>query len=229
MNFLKKLLDALFSQKCAGCGKEVADEIVCNDCFSGIPVHSALFCGKCSARLPSGKRVCHKDFPYLLGAATSYDNNTVKNLIHLLKFKYVRSAAEPLGKLLAKYVASLPITLKNFTLVPVPLSARRLRERGFNQAELIAKVLAERLELKLEVDALLRSIYSKPQSEARGIVERKENVRGCFAVPRKELVQGKDIVLVDDVTTSGATFSEAASALKEAGARKIIALAVARA
>lgn len=229
MDLLKDFVNAVFPQKCVGCGKAVGGETVCADCFSGIPINSALFCGKCRARLPLGKRTCHKDFPYVLGAATDYGNATVKNLIHQLKFNYIRGSARPLGKLLAKYASSLPIKLENFVVVPVPLSAKRFRERGFNQSELIAKIFSEKLGLSLETKALLRPKYAKPQSEARGSAERKENVRGCFSVSRGELIRGKDIILIDDVTTSGATFLEAATTLKHGGARRLLALAIARA
>ncbi len=223
----KSLLDILFPVHCLGC-KEKRDGILCQRCFSQISVNKTFFCGKCRLRLADGKRVCHKDFPFLLGAATSYSNDLVKKLIRLLKFNFVKDAAVPLGDILRFYVSKSGFELKNFVVVPIPLSAKRLRERGFNQSELVAKNFAESLGLEINTAAFVRIKNSKPQSEARDTRERMEGVRGCFIV-KNESLAGKNILLVDDVITSGSTMTEAAKTLKSAGARKIIALAVAMA
>ena len=228
--FLDRFLDLVFPPSCLSCRRRTkSNEVVCGNCLAAIPLNRTLFCGKCGARLAEGRKICHRDFPYVLGAATCYSNAAVKNLIHALKFKYVRGAAKPLGDLLAGYAEALPLRLEKFTVIPLPLHARRLRERGFNQSELIAGFFAKRLDLPLETEWLERAKHAKPQSETKNLAERKENIRGSFVVKNTTNVSGKNIILVDDVTTSGATFYEAALVLKSAGARKIIALAAARA
>ena len=111
----------------------------------------------------------------------------------------------------------------------MPLSEERRRERGFNQSELIAGIFARHVGVPFETRTLVRTKHARPQSEIRGRDLRLENVRGAFLVPDEEAVRGGSFILVDDVTTSGATFLEAARALKRAGARTVIALAVAEA
>ena len=226
---LKSLLNAIFPQRCLSCRKNTSGEPICQKCFSGIPINKTFFCGLCRARLADNKKICHEKFPYILGAASEYSNEAVKNLIHGLKFKYIKDAAAPLGELLALYIKTTGFQVKNFVVVPVPLSAKRLRERGFNQSELIAKSFAERVASPTETVALARIKNSKPQSGAKNVGERRENVKACFSVVGPKFVANKNILLIDDVTTSGATMLEAAKTLKAAGAKKIVALAAARA
>jgi ComF family protein len=164
-----------------------------------------------------------------LGAATSYENPAIQSLVQALKFRRVKRAAHPLAGILIEYIASLGIIFDNSLVIPVPLSKPRLKGRGFNQAELIACPIAQAYGLTLNTGELIRARHAKPQSEMRNVAERRENIRGAFAVTPSTVIRGKKIVLIDDVTTSGATFLEAARALKAAGAGRIIALAVAKA
>lgn len=228
--FFEGFLNLIFPSKCLGCGKNLeSNSVICEECLSKVRVNQTLFCGRCLARLPETKKICHRDFPYTLGAAASYGDETVKKLIHALKFQYLKAAAEPLGNLLVSYVEPLKLNIKNFTVVPLPLSSRRLKERGFNQSELIAKIFTSRFRLPLETNCLVRSRNSKPQSETKTLEERLKNVRECFGIKKPEAISGKNVILMDDVVTSGATLYEAANALKSAGVRKIVALTVAKA
>jgi len=111
----------------------------------------------------------------------------------------------------------------------MPLSPHRARARGFNQSALIAQSLARALGALFNGHLLARIAHRKPQSDTEDIFERRKNIKGCFALFAGADVQNKKIVLVDDVTTSGTTFTEAARVLKSAGAKKILALAVAKA
>ncbi|TSC81959.1 MAG: competence protein [Parcubacteria group bacterium Gr01-1014_20] len=222
----------LFPELCFGCRADLDDSrVLCSDCFARIGKFRTLFCGKCRARLPLARKICHRDFPYILGAATSYGNEVVKKLIYSLKFKSLSSAAEPLTKILCDYSEGIfsDINIKKFTVVPVPLAPSRLKERGFNQSEIIAGGLARHFKLELNKNVLIRTRETKPQSEQNHFESRFENVRGCFLAKKEMLTGTKGIVLIDDVTTSGATFLEASTALKEAGVRRIIALSVAMA
>ena len=193
-----------------------------------IPLHKTLFCGSCRGRLPAERRICHPSFPYLLGAATDHEES-VRELIHALKFAFVRQAAEPLAEILIRYTRTLPLDLKDMIVVPVPLARRRLRERGFNQSELIARRFADHLGLPLEAKAIVRTSHKQPQWEIRNFEEKRRNVAGCFSMVNPEAVRRKKIFLIDDVTTSGATLFEAAKILKAAGSKTIVALAVAMA
>lgn len=222
-------LKILFPPRCLACGAPLAAGVICGSCFKKIPLFKTLFCARCGARLPGIKKICHTDAAYLLGSAGPYDNTTLKLLIHHLKFRSLRSAAIPLAELIEHYLADMAIDLGGFMLIPLPLHRRRQNARGFNQAEEIARCLAERLSLPLRNDVLIRSRRTEPQTETANIAQRKENVFGCFSVVKPSDICRKNIILLDDVTTSGATLGDAARALTSAGARKIIGLTAAKA
>jgi ComF family protein len=230
--FLEKTLDVLFPKRCIGCFNFVSNNsYFCKDCLSKIQIFDSFFCPKCKARIPGIKKICHQEEKFILGSATNY-NEPVKQAIWRLKFKFITSGAEPLTNLLINYFKNLnlqELKIENFIVIPIPLSKKRLKERGFNQSELIAKLFAKHFNLKLETNILYRIKNAKPQSEINDFSLRKENVLNCFAVLNKNLIQNKNVILIDDVVTSGATFKEAVKTLKLAGAKKIIALAIARA
>ncbi|MDO8664527.1 MAG: phosphoribosyltransferase family protein [Candidatus Liptonbacteria bacterium] len=267
-SFFDSILDIFFPSLCIKCGKSInSREAVCLLCFEGIPLNKSFFCGKCGARLPAvaslarrslgegvakvglpyGKKICHFDFPYVLGAATTYKNETARGLVRELKFGFIRNAARPLAKLLISYVENMGftdhfasqnrgltrtyrgitqnITWDDWVVVPIPLGAKRMRQRGFNQAALIAEIFAERFSLVVEKGGFVRQNETRPQSEMENFGSRLKNTRDCFKVTASEKFSGKNIILIDDVSTSGATFLEATESLKKSGAKKIIALA----
>jgi ComF family protein len=230
MNFPSAILDLLFPLRCAGCESITKNEPLCADCFNAIPLCDTLFCGECKARLPAEQKICHPKVPYLLAAATDFHRPAVTSLIHALKFQFISSASLPLARLTAEYLNTVMPEESDIIIIPVPLSRQRLRTRGYNQSGLIAAHLAAFLQMPLETHALSRIKNSDPQSSLRGgLTLRAANIRGCFAVVDPEPIAGKNILLVDDVTTSGATFTECARALKAAGARRILAVAAAKA
>lgn len=199
---------------------------VCPDCFASIPLRRGLVHGS--------------EFSFVLGAATDYENPVAQSLIHALKFRGIRSAAAPLGDLLYDYVSakgvataagSPPFDLdrlaaENFLVVPIPLSRRRERTRGYNQAELIARRLAARTGLLVEPGLLARTRHTSPQSDIANVAARRQNLRGAFVAT--SAAREKNILLVDDVATTGATLGEAVRALEAAGTVRIVALAVAK-
>jgi ComF family protein len=175
---------------------------------------------------------CHPDFPYRLGAAGNYQQGSLGALIQALKFNYIKEVAPALAELMARFIARAKVTVSRgaeFVLVPIPLSEQRERSRGFNQSELIVKHLAGRIAMPIDTGSLIRTRYAKPQSEMTSVAERQQNIRGSFHVPTPEALSGKHVLLVDDVTTSGATFYEASLALRASGVTHITALAAAKA
>lgn len=123
-------------------------------------------------------------------------------------------------------------TFENFDtplLIPIPLSKKRLRERGFNQCELLAEIL-ETLDhgncFAVDRNLLIKTRDSESQTK-NNRTKRQENLRGCFSVAQPEKIAGRNIIILDDVTTTGATFEEARRTLLASGARKILCLAVA--
>ncbi len=174
-----------------------------------------------------------------MAAATNYDSEVIRNLIHFFKYQKWSKLQNLLGEILIQYIENCELParqslgagggIENFVAIPIPLSKDRLRERGFNQSGLLAKAVADHYQLDLINNVLKRTKETKSQSGLKDWEERKENVKNCFALENPELIKGKNIILVDDVYTSGATMDEAAKILRANGARKIIALVVAKA
>jgi ComF family protein len=251
---LRELVDSLFAvvfpTRCSICGGEVADAGglgVCRDCWSkveawegiscelcGLPIvseHAAdaaqVLCGACRANDPS----------FDLARAFGIYRATLRLLILQLKFRHRERLGKRLGACLAQVWERFgPFDGADpFLIVPVPLFHLRERERGFNQARVLAEGLMRgvektqaRREVTIESGVLVRSRATLPQAGLK-FQARKENVRGAFSVVKPKLVEGRQIVLVDDVMTTGATLSACADVLKKRGASKVYALALARA
>ncbi len=162
----------------------------------------------------------------------SYDGG-LRDLVHLLKYDRVRPAASVLGRMLAEVVADVAEDFGEEVpvVVPVPLHASKLRQRGFNQSELIARAMLKlrpaALELRLNASALVRHRATNSQT---GLTppQRRENMRGAFRVERRDQISGRDILLIDDVFTTGTTVSECARVLRRAGAGRVFIATVAR-
>lgn len=192
-------------------------------------INETLFCAICKARLPENKKVCHKNAPLVLGAATNYAHDEIRKAIWRLKYRNKTGFAHLLAGIMAIYCKRLGLKLENYHIVPIPLSQKRHRERGFNQSELIANSLAQKISLPILTSGLSRVLHASPQAEQTDWLDRKKNIAGAFESGNVSLIAGKNIILVDDVSTSGATLQEAAKALKAAGAKKILGLVAAKA
>jgi len=207
-------LDLFFPKKCLVCGK--SDTYLCADCFDKIEINPIV------------------EHPNNVGlnkliSATNYTNPLIRELIKSFKYHYVQELAEPLSQLLIKTLKTFDTSLKvfNFDIVPIPLHEHRLRYRGFNQAELLAKKVANHFNLPIETNTLKRIVSTDPQANIKDINKRKNNIENVFEVV-PGTIEGKNILLVDDVATTGATLIEAARVLKANGAKEIWALVVAK-
>lgn len=204
------LLDFLFPPRCPGCGRRGV--WLCDPCLAAVP--------------PLGAALRHDATRALdwIGAAYLFDG-AIRTAIHRFKYGREPARADHLGALAAPLLDRLPPAITPH-LVPVPLSAARERERGYNQATLLARVIATTAGLPLGA-GLLRTRATRPQVglDARA---RRENVRGAFAWGGTPL-PAPHLLLIDDVLTTGATADECAAVLKAAGARWVGLLAVARA
>jgi ComF family protein len=159
-------------------------------------------------------------------AAYSFGEYTgaLRRLIHLLKYHGVKALKEPFGRWLAQ---SLPLDERVDLVVPVPLHWWRRYRRGFNQSEVLGQEIARRTGLLCSSQALRRTVSTPPQARMSAR-QRRRNVASAFTVPDSALVRGRTILLVDDVLTTGATLGACAKALKKAGARRVVALTLAR-
>lgn len=213
--FLSTILDIIFPVHCLSCGKGGAD-----------------LCLKCISESPAAERESAKwIFPLY-----EYRHPPIKKAIWLLKYKGKKRLAsifaEALYGRILEELADLSV-MENFcepVLIPIPLSNKRYRERGFNQAELICQKLIEldnNINFKLEKDVLIKRKDGKHQAHIENRRERLKNIIGSFSVKNMEKIKNRNIILIDDVTTTGATLTETKKMLKESGARKIIAFTVA--
>jgi len=150
---------------------------------------------------------------------------TVREAIHRLKYDYVRELAVPLGEMLSRFWEQTP--LAGDVLVPVPLHARRLKERGYNQATLLAQRLGQATGIPVDDRALHRDRYTSSQTGLTA-QQRRRNVDAAFSC-RGTGIAGKRVVLIDDVCTTGATLEACGEAMRDAHAKSVWALTVARA
>lgn len=212
---IDRILQSLFPPRCIFCGEPLAD-------ISGF-----LVCGKCLNSLPYTKNhgcfVGIEDISYIV-APFAYIP-PVSSAIKRLKFAHKRIYAETLASFLCRCLSGIPEINDIDLVIPVPLSENRLRERGFNQAELIAACVAHAFELKLDRDILIRTRDTKQQSRLQ-YDARVFNVHNAFG--SIQAVEGKRILLVDDVFTTGSTALNCARALINAGASKTILACVAK-
>lgn len=215
MAIINTILDVIFPSRCLVCGESGSD-----------------LCSSCLSDFPEAERECARwIFPVY-----DYRHPPVKKSVWLLKYKNKKRLAKVFAEILypriLEELADLRMfeNFKNPVLTPIPLSGKRLRERGFNQTLLICRELlrldAEK-NFKLEKNVLIKPKDIEHQARIENRAKRLKNIVGSFAIKDAEVIQGKNIILIDDVTTTGATLAEARKMLRQAGARKVIAFTVA--
>lgn len=221
-----KFIDLLFPTVCAACGK--LGPIICSEClnkFSEISGPTCLRCGRRMAETSEFCRYCRgEDFNLKQSRACFAYSEPLESVIKRFKYDGLFALARPLGKLMAQKWPEWTQPLD--IIVPIPLHARRQRSRGFNQAQLLAHYLGPSVGIEVNDRVLRRVRYTKPQIELSP-PKRKENVWAAFAA-NPSGVKGKNILLLDDVFTTGATTTSAANTLLEAGAKSVSAYCLAR-
>ncbi|MDD5145524.1 MAG: phosphoribosyltransferase family protein [Candidatus Pacebacteria bacterium] len=201
--------------------------------MSTLDILNSSFClCKNPQRLPQAGKCYRCQAKKLNGLyfAISYKNNLVKNLIHQFKYDpYVKELSVSLSSLIITHLLTIQKSFDrdNSVLIPVPVTKKRKKLRGFNPSEEIAKELAKNLNLPLLADCLIKIKETRPQMELSA-EERMENIKGVFAVENAEKIKDKKILLVDDVYTTGSTMEECAGALKGSGAFEVWGVVVAR-
>jgi len=225
------ILDILFPPLCLVCRQYLKEKQtkVCLDCLSTIPLHHHLVCPVCFSRVPNinDDPACHPDARYLLAAASNYANPTIKAMIKQLKYHGWQSLADDLAEITTGILTTCDVV--NFAIIPLPLHRSRQRKRGFNQAELLATKIGRKLNLPVIENTLIKVKDTPAQAKLTDWQIREKNIKDSFDINHLKNLREKNIILVDDVSTSGATLNEAARVLKLYGAQKIIALVVARA
>lgn len=212
---------------CLVCGRECADTVslVCDNCKKILIPIAGHVCAKCGNPIPESMLVCdecknNKDNQYDMARSAYIFDDESSKMIYSLKYYG--------NKYAAKHIASAMIApLSDFgqvdIIVPVPLHQKRYKERGYNQAKLLCDSISEMTSLPTSDKLLERKIETETQT-GKSKEERKANVVGAFVVTNKAEVKGKNILVVDDVFTTGATTNECARVLKRAGAKHVYVL-----
>jgi ComF family protein len=206
---------------------------VCADCIKAPrPLEADFFCSSCHTPFVNGypldeHGVCAACREGLRGfdraASFGFYEGALRSLIHLFKYNGMKPLAKPLAAFLER---AIPIDQGFDAVVPVPLHWRKRWERGFNQAELLARLVAKHRRVPL-LEALKRKRSTAVQATLAS-AGRRRNVAGAFEIRSKAAVAGKRILLIDDVMTTGATASACASVLKRAGAQSVSLVTLAR-
>lgn len=213
--FLDTILDVIFPSICISCKKR--GPVLCLACILASP----------QAERESARWI----FPLF-----DYRHPPMKKAIWFLKYRKKRNLAKVFAEVMYPRILeelSDLIKLNNFQepiLIPIPLSRKRERERGFNQSLLLSQNLIrldKNLNFKLEKNILIKTKDTKHQAQIKNKNERLKNLFNSFKIKNEKVIIGKNIILIDDVTTTGATLNEAKKVLKEAGAKKIIAFTIA--
>ncbi len=217
-------LDLVFPPRCAVCDKGGA--FLCDACADGLVEAQLRRCSRCWRPGEVLCFECRRTPPPFTGLRTAFvHTGNARTLVHALKYRGVTALATPMASYLADVVRRerLPVD----AIVPVPLSGMRRRMRGYNQAEVLAKALGRELRSPVRRDALIRRRNTPPQARSADAKERRRNVAGAFAA-RDAGLHGFRVLLVDDVTTTGATMAACAEALRAANAHSVWGLAFAR-
>lgn len=242
----ESLFTTFFPADCRICNNPLSNISrlpVCGECLATIHPISGTLCSVCGERIltpfitkqDSGPQcgVCRQIAPgYERAVAYGSYEGALRDLIHLLKYEGVRPASKILGRMLSDVIASLEPKFANapILLIPVPLHLSKQKQRQFNQAEMIAHAAlqslpASRFELNLQILERRRATLSQIGLSSH---QRRENLRGAFAISAVDAVKGREVLLVDDVLTTGTTASECARVLRRAGALRIYVATVAR-
>lgn len=219
-------LDLIFPKKCVNCGE--FGSFCCSKCLSKIKPIQTQVCPKCGKISDKGKWCSGcKGKSNLSGmiVAADYRVGPTKELIHHLKYNSILELSPVLADLLIDQLIDIDFR-GNIIITSVPLHRRRENERGFNQAEVLARIIGQKIGYKYQ-PLLKRRIHKKTQVELSGR-ERRQNLVGMFMAIDEKIIKNKTIILVDDVSTTGTTLEECAKILRDAGARQVWGLVVAR-
>ena len=204
-------LNMIYKKKCLICGCSKTDDLLCKTCLKDVQFLS-YFAHKFYNRIP-------------IYSAAIYDKN-IKTLIQMLKFKHKKSASKPLSDILFSYFKKLNLK-DDFIIVYPPSYFIKSAERGYNHMFLIAKHFSKLTGFEINKNLIKKIKPTKPQYKAK---DRRKNIKGSFRINQKELLKLKDkkLLLIDDITTSGATLEEIINCFLELNFNNIICLTISK-
>ncbi|MBA4421510.1 MAG: amidophosphoribosyltransferase [Syntrophus sp. (in: bacteria)] len=235
---LTGIADLIFPPRCTTCDvilKERSRLPFCPHCTAGIRFIRSPLCPRCGIPFTVTEGEDHlcgeclmTQRPYAVARAVGLYEETLLTAIHLFKYQGRIGIGKVLGNIMADFAGGIWDMNVFSVIMPVPLHLKRLRERGFNQAVILAREIATRFFLPIDFLTLRRTVFTESQVRL-GREDRSVNVRGAFAVRKPERAAGKSILLVDDVYTTGSTLTECARTLLTAGADSVAVLTLAKA
>jgi ComF family protein len=225
-----KVLNMLFPETCPVCSDTSSDHAtapICTGCWDSIQPYEGPKCDKCGIPLNSDLSItcgeCIKNEPAYKSVRTfGLYKGPLRKAINLLKYHNIKRLSKPLSEMILRM--EIP---RVDAVIPIPLYKDRLRQREFNQSALLAKYTAKKTGTSLLVGCLVKIKETLPQVGLSS-GERHRNIRNAFGIENKELIKGKDILLMDDVITTGATVRECSRVLKKGGAGNIYVMALAQ-
>jgi len=250
------LTTVLFPADCRVCGQPLSEFTllpVCNSCWNDLPAQTGALCVRCGESLAHPVapeigadkggaldvglcRICRAAAPpFEKAVAHGVYADKLRTLVHLLKYDGMEGVAGRLGALAAEQVLEVEGLPQELVVAPVPLWPGKRRQRGFNQAELLARGAVAAMQMRrpeMRVRLVAGALERRRATESQAGLsphERRANVRGAFFVPKPAAVDGQDVLLIDDIYTTGATARACTQALKSAGARRVWVATVARA
>ena len=231
-NFIEFFDDSMFPEySCFVCGREIEglEYHICDDCKKNLPFIDGHVCSKCGQPILKGSAYCDncrsREFVFDEARAVFEYNEQTKGTILGVKYRNEKY----LAKFFAKFMFD---TLENWgidvdVVIPVPTTKTRLKERGYNQAELMANELAKLLEVPILANAVSKRENTQKQKELT-FKERQENMKGVFSLDKRFILNFKNILIVDDVFTTGATVNELSKELRKGNSAKIYVITAAK-
>lgn len=235
MKDIREALNFLFpNHSCLICRTEInksKHELICDACVSKLPV-SKNTCAKCGQRIGLHSIVCDRckkaEWHFDKAVSVFVYVGEVVEMVLRLKYNAEGDVAKAVAPFMVNCITTTGLNVEKETplLIPVPLTPKRLKARGYNQAELLAKEISARTGIPVETSAIARIKQTEKQQDMTA-KQRAENLKNAFSVLNKSLVEGKTILLIDDVLTTGATVNECSRMLKKAGAKRVYAITIA--
>ncbi|MBE6903785.1 MAG: ComF family protein [Ruminococcaceae bacterium] len=215
------LTDIIYPKRCVFCGDVYDEHTICDECLKKMP---RTYCH------PILPMVAKKGNKLYLKCIVSplYYGDIVRSAILALKFYKRYAAAEPLAVMMSDAVLGNYHYSDVDMIIPVPLSRFRKNKRTYNQSEMLATELSKLIGVPVNAEILFKIKNTKAQSTIKKKSKRMKNIKNVYKVKNSELIKDKNILLVDDVVTTGATLNECAKVLVEAGAAKVVAVAAAQ-
>jgi len=238
LNILAGIADIIFPPCCVVCGELLqrhSSLALCKNCLQGISFIVSPLCPRCGMPFPAeegGDHLCGQclleEKPYALARSVGRYEGTILTAIHKFKYHGKTGIGKALGGIMADFASGIWEMGTFDLIIPVPLHIKRLRERGFNQAVILARALSNRFHVPLDFSSLKRTRFTPPQV-GLGRKERLANVKGAFSITTPRKIAGKKILLIDDVYTTGSTLVECSRVLLDANAEAVAILTAARA